>query len=240
MWKTAMPERSSVDPPAATGTPRPTWTRSGRLALLLLNAAPLFHLVLVSTAVVLAPGLALRIGIAITGIYLLPPLAVRLLFAVRPVRHGTHALGSPDFLVWWASAQAQMLFCRLPFLEEILRLVPGLYSLWLRLWGAQIGRLTYWSPGLRILDRSFVVIGDDVVFGAGVRLNAHVIADAENGSPVLHLAPIHIGTRCRIGGYALLTAGTVVGEGQCLKALSLSPPFTVWEEGRRTKIAVPK
>ena len=130
----------------------------------------------------------------------------------------------------------QMIFCRLPFLEELLRLVPGLYSFWLRLWGAKIGRLTFWAPGLRILDRSFLNIGDDVVTGAGVRLNAHVI-EHKNGKPQLHLANISIGHDCQIGGYSLLTAGVIVNESEKVHAFALLPPFSTWHGGKRAKIA---
>ena len=87
-----------------------------------------------------------------------------------------------------------MIFCRLPMLEEIMRLVPGLYSLWLRLWGARVGRLTYWGAGLRILDRSFLHIGDDVIFGAAVRLNPHVLTRNEQGEMELILAGIVMAT----------------------------------------------
>jgi len=104
-------------------------------------------------------------------------------------------------------------------LEEILRLVPGLYSFWLRLWGAQIGRLTYWSAGLRILARSFLRIGDDVVFGAAVRLNPHVLAKNEHGQLELILATVIVGDRAIVGGYSLLTAGTEIAPDECTKAL---------------------
>jgi len=93
---------------------------------------------------------------------------------------------------------------------------------------------------VRILDRSLIEIGDDVIFGAGVRLNPHVIADDDSGAALLHLGPVRIGSGCSVGGYSLLTAGTIVESGQTLKAFSLSPPFTTWRDGRRAKIAVPK
>ncbi len=60
-------------------------------------------------------------------------------------------------------------------MEEILRLIPGLYSFWLRAWGSRVGKLTYWAPQTVILDRGFLEIGDHVIFGAGVRINPHVM-----------------------------------------------------------------
>lgn len=172
----------------------------------------------------------------LVGLYVPLPLLCRLLLILRPISGGTHALASSEFVTWWATAQMQMIYCRLPFLEEILRLVPGLYSFWLRLWGAKIGRFTFWAPGLRILDRSFLVIGDDVITGAGVRFNAHVIEKIDDVS-VLELANISIGDRCHIGGYSLLTAGATIHDGETLHAFSLLPPFSTWQGGRRSKIA---
>ena len=131
-------------------------------------------------------------------------------------------------------ANLQMLFCRLPMLEELLRLVPGLYSLWLRLWGARVGRLTYWGAGLRILDRSFLQIGDDVIFGAAVRLNPHVLARNERGETELLLARIVVGERTMVGGYSLLTAGTEIAPDESTRAFLVSPPFSRWRNGRRS------
>jgi len=85
---------------------------------------------------------------------------------------------------------------------------------------SRIGKPTYWSPRNSILDRGFLDFGDNVVFGAGVKLNPHVI---ENGK--LLLAPITIGGRAAIGGYSLLTAGTVISPGEECRAFLNFPPF---------------
>lgn len=239
-----MPESSFADSatPAAEGARAALagLSRPAQAAMLLLNALPFCHVAAMAIGATLVPGALAKTAVVIGGIYLSPPLLVRLLLRVRPLRAGSFRLDAPEFLRWWASAQGQILFCRFPYLEEMLRLVPGLYSAWLRLWGAKVGRLTYWAPGVRILDRSLLEIGDDVIFGTGVRLNPHVIAADENGTTYLHLGPVRIGAGSRIGGYSLLTAGTVVESGQTLKAFALSPPFTTWRDGRRSKIAIPQ
>jgi hypothetical protein len=227
--KSDMPEKSSAG----------TWPLRTRLVMVALNFLPLLHAAGVGACILALDG-GWRIGAAVLVLFLLPPLIARMLLLVFPIPAGSHPVGSRAFLIWWASAQCQMLFCRFPFLEECLRLVPGLYSCWLRLWGAKIGRLTFWPPGLRILDRSLLRIGHDVVFGSGVRLNAHVIARDENtGELLLHLAEIEIGDGAHIGGYSLLTAGSIVERGEHLKAFSLSPPFTRWRDNRRTRPAIP-
>ena len=109
-------------------------------------------------------------------------------------------------------------------------MIPGLYSAWLRLWGAKIGRFTYWAPGTIILDRSFIHIGNFVVFGAGVRLNPHVI----DGNDLI-LAPVIIEDNVTVGGYSLLTSGTVLRKNQAAKAFLISPPFSVWQDNKRVE-----
>jgi len=167
-------------------------------------------------------------------LFVVPPLLARIIRALVPIREGRIAIGHRDFFVWWALLSLQVIFCRFPALEEALRLVPGLYGLWLRLWGARVGEFIYWGAGLKILDRSFVRIGNGVIFGAGVRLNPHVLARNKNGDLELILATVTIGNQALIGGYSLLTAGTEIGAGECTKARLLSSPFSKWKNGTRT------
>jgi hypothetical protein len=208
-----------------------------RVWMLLLNFFPLMH-VLALAAILFAgaPGSA-RAAAAVAGLYLAPPALARLVRKLAAVPEGRIALDTPGFLGWWATAQFQMIFNRLPLLEEALRLVPGLYSNWLRLWGSRIGRLTFWAPGVAVLDRGYLDIGDDVVFGAGVRLNGHVLLRNPDGALELALGRIRIGDGASIGGYSLLTAGTEIGAGESTRAHLLSPPFTVWRDGKRKREA---
>lgn len=166
-------------------------------------------------------------------IYLFPPIAARLIKMILPIKKKRIVVGSREYFTWWAMTNLQIIFCRFPALEELLRLIPGLYSHWLRLWGAEIGRLTYWSPGTKILDRHCLKIGNNVIFGAGVRLNGHVLVKSDDGNLELLLSPIIIGDNVIVGGYSLLTAGTEIADGECTRAMMSFPPFTRWENGRR-------
>lgn len=196
--------------------------------MLLLNFIPLLHAAC-SLACILTPWPWL----APVVLYIVPLVPGRLLRASLRSAPPEIPTGSRDFLRWWASFQCQVLFLRFPVFEEILRLIPGLYSLWLRGWGSRIGRLTYWAPQTLILDRGFLDIGDHVIFGAGVRLNPHVMErDLE---PLLRLAPVRIGDGAMIGGYSLLTAGTEIAAGEATRAFLISPPFSRWKNGRRTR-----
>ncbi|MBZ5636161.1 MAG: hypothetical protein LAO55_23785 [Acidobacteriia bacterium] len=206
-----------------------------RVWMLILNLFPLAHVsMMVAIAVANLP-VWVRLTGVLVSLLILPPLLARLVHALSPVRSGRIAVETPGFLAWWATAQFQMIFNRLPVIEELMRIVPGLYSNWLRLWGSRIGRLTFWSPGMVVLDREYLDLGDDVVFGAGVRLNGHVILRNRHGRLELALAPIKIGSGASIGGYSLITAGTEIAPGESTRAHLLSPPFTVWRDGKRWK-----
>jgi hypothetical protein len=206
-----------------------------RVWMLLLNFFPLAHL----GALVLIGFVNVPLWQRVTGVLftllLLPPLLARIVHALAPLPGPRISVESGGFLAWWATAQFQIIFNRLPMIEEMLRMIPGVYSNWLRLWGSRIGRLTYWSPGMVVLDREYLDLGDDVVFGAGVRLNGHVILRNRQGRLELAVAPIKIGSGASVGGYSLLTAGTQIPPGESTRAYLLSPPFTVWRDGKRVK-----
>ena len=205
-----------------------------RLLMLCFNCLPLLHGLAITAVVGIAwSPLGWRLAVGATVLYLVPPLAARVVKILAPIPEGHISLRTRAFFTWWALANLQMIFCRLPMLEEFIRLVPGLYSLWLRLWGARVGRLTYWGAGLRILDRSFLCIGDDVIFGAAVRLNPHVLHRNEQGKMELILASVVVGDRAMVGGYSLLTAGTEIATDECTRACLLSPPFSRWKNGSR-------
>ncbi len=205
-----------------------------RIWMLLLNFFPLCHVIGIATIFLQPWRFSIRMAAGIACLYLTPPILGRFV----SIKQGRIPLDHPWFLGWWATAQFQMIFNRFPFLEEALRVFPGLYSNWLRLWGSHIGRLTFWAPGVTVLDRGYLDIGDDVVFGAGVRLNGHVLVRTSAGTLELALGTIKIGAGASIGGYSLLTAGTEIAPRESTRAHLLSPPFTIWREGRRLKGAL--
>lgn len=216
--KTTMPEKSFAE------------NRRTQLAMLLLNLLPPLHAAGTLACLFLPLAWPWKIAAAFVFLYLLPLIPARILRESLRKSTPEIAVGSPDFLKWWACFQCQVFFLRFPATEEIIRLIPGAYSLWLRLWGSRIGKLTYWAPRTSILDRGFLDIGDNVVFGAGVKLNPHVI---DNG--MLLLEPVTIGDRAAIGGYSLLTAGTVISPDETTRAFLISPPFSKWKDHKRIR-----
>jgi hypothetical protein len=210
-----------------------------RVGMVLLGFIPALHLIATLTPVTLAATGRLRGGaafwLALATLFLLPPLVVRASTWWRPFESGKLEPGGRGFMHWWFAAQWQVIFTRLPMLEEMIRIVPGLYSLWLRLWGARVGALVYWSPGVVILDRPLVRIGKRVVFGVGARLTPHVIAPDGPRRMVLYLSPITIGDDALVGGYSMLLPGCEVAGGEVTPPFRTIHAFSRYANGRRMR-----
>lgn len=145
-------------------------------------------------------------------LYLLPPLCYRLHELIWPVKEGRTRLDGPGYSPWWISYQIQGGFNAVPALESILRLIPGCYSTWLRLWGSQIGAGVVWTPRVEIADRALLDIGDRVIFGHRVTLFSHVIDRRKNGEIMLYVKRVQIGNRAFIGAGCRLGPGAVIAD----------------------------
>lgn len=150
-------------------------------------------------------------------VYLIPPLLFRLYILKHPIKAGRWVLNHPAHCDWWIAHQLQMLYAALPALEALLRLVPGAYSTWLRLWGSKVGKRVYWTVRVEVLDRHMLRIGDDVVFGHRVYCTSHIIHRKPNGDLVL------IVRATRIGKGTLIGAGARIGPGVRIPEKSVIP-----------------
>lgn len=209
-----------------------------KFLLLLANAIPFGHTVSLGLLIYYfyhTPGWCVALGLA--DLYLLPPILARIVSLLFPIRRQMIPIGSRDFFSWWITLNFQVLYGRFPTLEEVLRLVPGLYSLWLRLWGSRIGRATYWAAGFQVFDRQYLKIGHFVTMGANVRITPHMITANASGQMVLLLAPIEIADRVSIGGSSLLVSGTYIASDQATRAFLIMPPFSRLIDGRRVKLS---
>jgi hypothetical protein len=133
------------------------------------------------------------------------------------------------YKVWWFTYQWQAVFNRVPWLEEILRLVPGLYALWIFLWGGRVSPFAYWSPGSCAFDRPLVVVQAGAVLGVGAGIVGHAATIAPDGTYYVDIAPTHIGCNAMMGARSGLSAGSVLAAGQMLPAGRLIKPFTRWD-----------
>ena len=210
-----------------------TFSPRQKLRLLALNAIPVAHLISLALVVTCIPGnLVSRFLVGVVWLLLLPPLLARLVLKAG-LPTGEIAVPSETFFRWWTTWQLQAVFNRLTWIEEFLRIIPGAYSAWLRLWGANIGQLTLWSPGVRIFDRPLLDIGDDVVLGIDTRIVGHFGGLDADGRSTFTLGLITIGDRCVIGASALLAPGVTLESDQATEALFLGTPFAHWREGAR-------
>jgi hypothetical protein len=187
---------------------------------------------------IIASGVALAIELSRTAfgaglcfaawIYIFPPCASRLLIALSGRPQGRFTQDSAAYRVWWALTQFQILFNRAPWLEELLRLVPGLYALWIRLWGGQLSFFAYVAPQVLITDRHAVRVERGAVLGMRSVLCGHLVQRDDNGRwLVLAAAPVVeseaiLGGDCRMAPGAILRAGQVLPVGRFIK------PFGEW------------
>ncbi len=148
--------------------------------------------------------------------YGLPLVVYRALTALRPVREGRSRLTGPRYSPWWGAHQVQLIYDAFPVLEVPLRLVPGLYSAWLRAWGSRVGRGVYWTPRVEITDRGLLDVGDGAVFGHRAKFFGHLIAPGRAGV-MLYVKRGKVGDGAFIGAYAVLGPGADVPPGAVLK-----------------------
>lgn len=169
--------------------------------------------------------------VALGWLYLLPPLAGRLLLATFGRPEGTFAQDQRGYRVWWVLTQLQAPFNRLPIVEELLRLVPALYPAWIALWGGSISARSYVAPGVVITDRWLVRVGPKVVLGYRATLAGHYVARGRDGRWQLVLAAPVVGEMALVGGDAGVGPGAVVRSGAMLPYGRKLGPFQNWPRG---------
>jgi acetyltransferase-like isoleucine patch superfamily enzyme len=146
------------------------------------------------------------------SLYGLPVLVYRIYQWKYPIREGISYLLRKEYSSWWGSHQIQVIYIAIPALEAVLRLIPGLFSIWLRLWGAKVGQNVYWTPGLEIADRGLLEIGDRVVMGHRVGIYSHVIKPRKQDL-ILYVKKVKIGNDIFVGAGSHFGPGVVIEDG---------------------------
>ncbi|MFM2163270.1 MAG: hypothetical protein RLZZ383_2782 [Pseudomonadota bacterium] len=162
----------------------------------------------------LAPWGWLGVPVSLYGV---PLVAYRLHQRWVPMRPGVSRLRAPRYNPWWGTQQIQWVYLAFPALEAALRAVPGAFSLWLRAWGAKVGRGVYWTPTLTVGDRGLLEIGEGALFGHGVAITAHVVVPTDGGELLAIVRPV------RVGAGAFVGAGVVLGPGAVVAAAEVVP-----------------
>ena len=151
------------------------------------------------------------------SIYIFPLASFRVLNLLSPIKEGVTDILNDRFSPWWAGHQIQSLFVAIPSLESILRIIPGVFSIWLRAWGSKIGKNIYWTPGTIHYDRNLLRIGNNVVFGERSTTVCHVITPKE-GKALLRIKCIEIEDRAFIGAGSVVSPGVIVESGVMVRA----------------------
>jgi len=180
-----------------------------------------------------------RLALALAWLYLLPPLLGRATLALRGRPRGRFTPETRAYRTWWMLTQLQVIYGRVPLLEEALRIVPGAYSLWLRLWGSRASLLVLWSPGVMVTDRYLLQVAKGVVVGTRSTLGPHIATVDSRGQSVLTVAPIVLEEGSVVGALAGLGPGCHVAARETVPAGRLLPPFTLWKDGRKTTGPLP-
>ena len=162
---------------------------------------------------------------ALFWLYLLPLILNYIHNLFFPLKEEDIDLSEKKYSAWWGSHQLQFLFIAIPQFEQVLHIVPGLFSLWLRSWGSKIGKDIYWTPRVEILDRGLIEIGDYVVLGHLAAMSSHMVASID-GKPYLIIKKIRVGEKSFIGFDSQLGPGTTIEPRSKLK-----PKTRMWWRG---------
>nr|AUN37166.1 hypothetical protein [uncultured bacterium] len=152
-------------------------------------------------------------------IYIVPPVSLRLHQAFFPITDKPVDLAKRKYSAWWGAHQIQVIYTAVPQLEALLRIIPGIYSAWLRLCGSRVGRNVYWTPNIEITDRSMLEIGDNAVFGHKCKLLGHAIKPTGKRM-ILYTRKITIGRDVFVGAGSRIGVGAVIADGVYLPILT--------------------
>lgn len=151
----------------------------------------------------------------------------------RHVTDGRHAIASVPAFAWWVQYQLQLPFIRLPWFEEVLRLIPGAASAWMALWGGHLSPWAHVAPGVVITDRSRTLIARSAVIGNGVLLGGHAVGRDRDGAWWVEIGAVRIEAGAVIGARCVIGPGSRVAPNEVVTATAALPPGTTWIGGRR-------
>lgn len=203
---------------------------------LVMNLVPVANLLCGAAAVLVAGDWKTGLAVAAVWIYLLPPAVCRATLALAGTPGGELTQETRAYKVWWFLTQLQMVFNRVHWLEDALRMVPGLYQAWIGLWGGKLSQLAYVAPGVVIVDRYLVDVRAGAVLGYGCTLASHAGTRRNDGRYVVLVGPVTVEEEAIVGGFATLGPGAVLRAGQVLPATRHIAPFDEWpRRPRRTE-----
>lgn len=165
-------------------------------------------------------------------VYLMPPMVLRVMYRWAPLKHGVACI-ERKFCPWLASHHIQAFYDALPFLESLLRVIPGFYSAWLRMWGSRVGYGVEWPVRMDVLDRDLMDIGNRVVFAREIELSAHARKKLDQEGMHVLVRPVRIGSYAFVGAAARVGPGGVVPHNASVPAMTVIDVNETFGETRR-------
>ena len=163
------------------------------------------------------------------AIYIFPLVIYHLHQFITPIVEGESSIiGS--YSPWYGTHMIQLVFIGFPSCERFLRLFPGLFSVWLRLWGSKVGKGVYYTPHLELADRGLLEIGNGCVFGYNVKISGHYISPSKEKGLKLYVRKVVIEDGGFVGAASRLAPGVRVKSGALVKAAVDVYPDTVVEK----------
>lgn len=169
-------------------------------------------------------------------VYIVPPLMGRITIFLCGRPKGNVNIRSRTHFIWSLLFQYQLIYNRFPLLEEILKIIPGAYSLWLNLWGAKVSMFVFWSSGVTVMDRYNIAIDKGAIIGTECLLSGHFLTLDESGEDSVIIDMIHIGSGALIGTRAMVAPGCIIHPNETLPATRLLMPYTEIKNGRKVKL----
>lgn len=168
-------------------------------------------------------------GLIPITIYLFPLAVYHLHQMIVPIVEGESSIiGS--YSPWYGTHMIQLVFIGFPSCERFLRLFPGVFSVWLRLWGSKVGKSVYYTPHLELSDRGLLEIGHGCVFGYNVKIAGHYISPSKEKGLKLYVRKVVIEDGGFVGAASRLAPGVRVKAGALVKAAVDVYPDTVVEK----------
>lgn len=152
-------------------------------------------------------------------IYLVPVCTWRLINFFFPLEEGKSYIAGATFSPWLSSYRIQEIYIKIPLLERLILLVPFLFNLWLRAWGAKIGKRVLFAPNTTIVDRPGIEIGDYVYLGDQCYFSSHLILE-KNKKFICIYKKIKIEEDCFIGAFTKFAPGAKVKKGSRVRTFS--------------------
>lgn len=167
-------------------------------------------------------------------LFLQAPLIWRLLHKIYGPVPKVSALGkkAESGNLWFLGHKLQEIYETFDFLEKFLKTIPGLYSFWLRLWGARIGKNVNWTSGSKIVDRPHIHVGDRTLIGNMSYLSAHAIKK-KDGRYTLFVKDVEIKEDVVIAYLVTVAPGVTIAPKAFIDSGAVIYPNTPIEEGQK-------